>query len=112
MEKNGTNSRPPELSTRRLGGSLDIVMTTEQSYSVMNGQFAIENIMSLHVCCVRGLVINLLVLASPSSFAYTSSIKQLPQWVRPYVQTYNKFGLVQRDLRVFFKEANKDVRKS
>ena len=46
------------------------------------------------------------------SFAYNSSIKQLPQWVRPYVQVYDKFGLVQRDLRVFFKEADKDVRKN
>ena len=38
MERNGTNSKHPELSTRLSGGSSDIVMTTEQSYSVMNGK--------------------------------------------------------------------------
>ncbi len=42
-------------------------------------------------------------------FAYNSAISQLPRWVRPYARTYDKFGLVQRDLTQFFKNAEKEV---
>ena len=42
-------------------------------------------------------------------FAYRSNINQLPKWLRPYVQTYDKFGLVQRDLTQFFRNAEKQV---
>ena len=42
-------------------------------------------------------------------FASSSSIGQLPQWVRPHAKIYNKFGLVQRDLSQFFKTAEKEV---
>ncbi|XP_064395441.1 regulator of telomere elongation helicase 1-like isoform X2 [Halichondria panicea] len=48
------------------------------------------------------------IILCDERFAYNSSINQLPQWIRPYVQTYDKFGLVQRDIRAFFKEAEKD----
>ena len=42
-------------------------------------------------------------------FAYSSSISQLPQWVRPYARVYDKFGLVQRDISQFFKTAEREV---
>ena len=42
-------------------------------------------------------------------FAYNNTISQLPKWVRPFVQTYDKFGLIQRDLTQFFRNAEKQV---
>ncbi len=42
-------------------------------------------------------------------FCYQNSLSQLPLWVRPHVKTYDKFGLVQRDLNNFFRSAAKEV---
>lgn len=42
-------------------------------------------------------------------FAYHNTINQLPKWVRPFVHTYDKFGLIQRDLTQFFRNAEKKV---
>ena len=42
-------------------------------------------------------------------FAYSNTKNQLPQWLRPNVRTYDKFGLVQRDLIQFFKNAQTEV---
>ena len=42
-------------------------------------------------------------------FCYSNSLNQLPQWVQPHIRTYDKFGLVQRDLNLFFKNAAKEV---
>ena len=42
-------------------------------------------------------------------FGSSSTVKQLPQWVRPHVKTFSKFGVVQRDLNLFFKNAEKEV---
>jgi len=44
-------------------------------------------------------------------FAYSNALNQLPHWVRPYTRTYDKFGLVQRDLTQFFRTAEKEVNK-
>jgi hypothetical protein len=47
------------------------------------------------------------IILCDERFAYRGAIEQLPKWVRPYVKTYEKFGLVQRDLTQFFSNAEK-----
>jgi regulator of telomere elongation helicase 1 len=47
------------------------------------------------------------IILCDERFAYRNTISQLPKWVRPFVQTYDKFGLIQRDLTQFFRNAEK-----
>ena len=42
-------------------------------------------------------------------FSYPDSVKQLPVWVRPYVNKYDTFGQILKELMVFFKHAEKTV---
>ncbi len=101
MVSSGISSKPREQSTKQWAGSSDIGLTTAQSFCVTNG-------VSLFGALTNSLFV-LFIRCVPCRFAYSSSISQLPQWLRPHVQTYDRFGLVQRDVRAFFKEAQKDV---
>lgn len=49
------------------------------------------------------------ILLCDMRFTYPDAIRQLPAWLRPYVKVYNEFGLVQRDLIQFFRNADKTV---
>lgn len=51
-----------------------------------------------------------ILLVFPYRFSYSNALSQLPQWVQPHVKSYDKFGLVQRDLRSFFRNAEQEVR--
>ena len=42
-------------------------------------------------------------------FSFSNALNQLPRWVRPYAKIYDKYGLVQRDLTQFFRNAEKKV---
>ena len=58
----------------------------------------------------NGLGTRFFVVESPR-FAYSNALNQLPHWVKPYTRTYDKFGLVQRDLTQFFRNAEREVSK-
>lgn len=57
--------------------------------------------------CDRGF--ELIATHSPSRFAYADARAQLPSWVRPYLQVYDNFGHVIRDVAQFFRVAQKTV---
>ena len=42
-------------------------------------------------------------------FSLKSNQEQLPVWVKPHVANYDKFGVVQRELVRFFKNAESKV---
>ncbi|XP_077991647.1 regulator of telomere elongation helicase 1-like [Glandiceps talaboti] len=47
------------------------------------------------------------IILCDNRFTYSDARAQLPSWVRPYVKTYDNFGLLMRDLMNFFKTAEK-----
>ncbi|XP_070556036.1 LOW QUALITY PROTEIN: regulator of telomere elongation helicase 1-like [Ptychodera flava] len=51
------------------------------------------------------------IILCDNRFTYADARAQLPSWVRPYVKTYENFGLLMRDLMNFFKSAEKTMPK-
>ena len=109
--RSGTSSRPHGLLIRPWVGWSDTDTTTELSYCVMRGDRCRHYIAHSYswIFCWSAHKRSIWCSISFHRFAYNNTISQLPKWVRPFVQTYDKFGLIQRDLTQFFRNAEKQV---